>query len=68
MAKMLVSVLFMFLGFPYLHAAESDINEKIMMLCSEAECWVDTLEEGTNSGSTVEMFQRAVDGQANKGL
>jgi len=49
-----------------LYATDSMVNYKIAMLCAEAESWIGVLEEGTNSGQLVEMFQRAVDNKAEK--
>lgn len=38
---------------------------KPSLLCFEAKRWVGIREEGNNSGQIVQMFQRAVDNQAN---
>ncbi len=39
---------------------------KIALLSFEAKRWIGVSEEGENSGQLIQIFQRAVDGRANK--
>ena len=41
-------------------------NLKTSLLSFEAKRWVGVVEEGENSGQLIQIFQRAVDNQANK--
>lgn len=41
-------------------------NLKTALLSFEAKRWIGVLEEGENSGQLIQIFQRSVDGQANK--
>lgn len=49
-----------------LHAADSSREQKVALLCFEAKRWVGVLEEGTNSGQLIKIFQCACDERASQ--